>query len=739
MITNMDQFESVFDAITNNIVTNTEKIINMESVFGEKTYNQIASLNGTMQDVNKNLLSMLEFDREQARDQARRREQEKVTEKSAPIEPETPQSIPAAAPEEKAEGFFSDLFGSLSGIPFSQLITAAFIAPFVYKFVEGFIEEITDGVVDVTVAGITGISSMIQGKYFTAVNTMLKPFTSILSTVAKLGDDLMKSVRGIALAVTMNTSNFLNKMKTFSSTFTKVTATVGKIVNGAKSIFTSLGSFGSMLGKVGSFVSKVFSALPGAGTLKLLLGKLAWPITIVMGLVEAVRDYIETDGPRFEKFKAAVGGFFGEVVGAPLDLLKNISAWVLGKFGFDEQSEALQNFSFTDQIKKIVGGAFDVVKGVVNWVKDLFVDPKEALKTLWKTALGTYESFLDIIFYPIDKAVSWVKDLFVDPKEALNTLWKTALGTYESFLDIIFYPIDKAVSWVSGMFGWEPGEDFSMSKLVLGAFDSAVTWVKGKFTWNDETAPKMSIVETVTSWVEDLKLWVKGLFPELPTSDEISKAFFDSLPAWMQKAINAVSGNEPVQDREQILSNIDQLNAERSVIQDAISQLNSRGDRNKITKLENQLRDIDSQMDSYRNMLSDMDSYSTGTRGFVDFGKGTLAMLHDQEAVVPRGTPAGSFLDSLFDENWNPKLSQMTADAVGMPISAVAPVPMMKQKYVADSAEQRAIESTNAQRAIMSIAPNMMTNRPVTNNNSNTTIINNISPARSLDDPSMLK
>ena len=699
MISNIDQFESVFSAMTTNLIVNTEKIVNMESVFGEKTYNQIVSLNNTMDDINKNLMDMLAFDREQARDEARRREQEKVSEKPVPPEPESPAPAPTIVPKEETEGFFGNLFGALSGIPFSRLITAAFIAPFVYKFVEGFIEEITDGIVDVTVAGITGISSMIQGKYFSAVNTMLKPFTSILSTVTKLGENLMKSVRGVALAVTMTTADFLNKMKTFSSSFTKVTGTVGRIVTSVKDIFTSIGSFGATLGKVGAFVSRVFSALPGAGTLKLLLGRLAWPITVVMGLVEAVREFIETDGPRFEKFKAAVGGFFGEIVGAPLDLLKNISAWVLGKFGFDEQSEALQNFSFTDEIKKIVGGAFDVVKGVVDWVKDLFTDPKEAL----------------------------------------NTLWKTALGTYQSFLDIIFYPIDQAVSWVSGMFGWEPGKDFSLSDLILGAYGDAIAWVKGKFTWNDETAPKISIMETITTWVEDLKTWVKGLFPELPTSDEIAKAFFGSLPYWMQKAINAVSGSEPTQDREQILADMDALNAERVNLQNSISQLTSKGDRNKKIELENKLRELDSQMQDYSQALADLESYSTGTKGFVDFGKGTLAVLHNEEAVVPRNTPAGSFLDSLFDENWDPKISQMATDAVSLPMPAITSVPMMKQKFVAQSAEQAAIEQNRAQRAIMNIAPNVMTSRPITNNNSNTTIINNVSPARSLDDPSMLK
>ena len=50
-------------------------------------------------------------------------------------------------------------------------------------------------------------------------------------------------------------------------------------------------------------------------------------------------------------------------------------------------------------------------------------------------------------------------------------------------------------------------------------------------------------------------------------------------------------------------------------------------------------------------------SFRGGTRGFMDFGAGDLAVLHGREAVVPFNTAAGRFLDQYFTEQWEPKVS----------------------------------------------------------------------------------
>jgi hypothetical protein len=47
--------------------------------------------------------------------------------------------------------------------------------------------------------------------------------------------------------------------------------------------------------------------------------------------------------------------------------------------------------------------------------------------------------------------------------------------------------------------------------------------------------------------------------------------------------------------------------------------------------------------------------FATGTSGFQNFGRESLAALHGVEAVVPRNTPAGDFLDRYFTDDWQAK------------------------------------------------------------------------------------
>jgi hypothetical protein len=62
---------------------------------------------------------------------------------------------------------------------------------------------------------------------------------------------------------------------------------------------------------------------------------------------------------------------------------------------------------------------------------------------------------------------------------------------------------------------------------------------------------------------------------------------------------------------------------------------------------------------NYTNPADEFAGYATGTRGFVDFGSGTRATLHGLEAVVPRNTEAGKFLEKNFDDSWRMKLNTL--------------------------------------------------------------------------------
>lgn len=54
---------------------------------------------------------------------------------------------------------------------------------------------------------------------------------------------------------------------------------------------------------------------------------------------------------------------------------------------------------------------------------------------------------------------------------------------------------------------------------------------------------------------------------------------------------------------------------------------------------------------------NDIPSFMRGSRGFQDFGQGTVAVLHGREAVVPEDTPAGQLLSAFFDQKFEPRIS----------------------------------------------------------------------------------
>lgn len=57
--------------------------------------------------------------------------------------------------------------------------------------------------------------------------------------------------------------------------------------------------------------------------------------------------------------------------------------------------------------------------------------------------------------------------------------------------------------------------------------------------------------------------------------------------------------------------------------------------------------------------------FRTGTKGFVDFGPQSVALLHGREAVVPENTDAAHFLKQYFNDDWSKK-NELIRNATNM-------------------------------------------------------------------------
>jgi len=46
--------------------------------------------------------------------------------------------------------------------------------------------------------------------------------------------------------------------------------------------------------------------------------------------------------------------------------------------------------------------------------------------------------------------------------------------------------------------------------------------------------------------------------------------------------------------------------------------------------------------------INELPAYNIGTNGFQNFGAGTPVMVHNEEAIVPKNSPAGQMLESYY-------------------------------------------------------------------------------------------
>ncbi len=198
----------------------------------------------------------------------------------------------------------------------------------------------------------------------------------------------------------------------------------------------------------------------GLGT---LLGKLLWPLQVILGLDAVITDWMSTEGESlptriFSAFKA----LFNTIVSAPVDMIINAVAWVLEKMGLVKIADILKDFSFkdtwtkgADALFKLIGDMFD---GLIDFFKDFSIaDTFESIK---ETFFGIVDGVKDKVSKLFTAIVSkmtnfnlpdlgaWVKEKLMGLIESLKTVFTTILEALN--------PI-KGLKKIGGFFGF--GED----------------------------------------------------------------------------------------------------------------------------------------------------------------------------------------------------------------------------------------------------------------------------------------
>ena len=144
---------------------------------------------------------------------------------------------------------------------------------------------------------------------------------------------------------------------------------IKKLTDGLSKILTPIKTmFGTVAENAGAFAKTV--------------GKILKPLGFLFSAFDGIMAAINTEGDFLDKLGAFTSAFIGDFVGAPLDLLKDITAWVLEKFGFDGAAKYLKSFSFETLITDLVNGIFSTVGDAWRWLIGLLPSIDDIKKTM---------------------------------------------------------------------------------------------------------------------------------------------------------------------------------------------------------------------------------------------------------------------------------------------------------------------------------------------------------------------
>lgn len=447
----IDKFGPVLDSLELNSLKQAsflESIYQLTVVSDIEEARQI-SLLSRISDI---LQSQLDFDKEF---QERRKTEEDLGDIPTPetSRPVGDESEPAVTAEPAKLGL-------------AEMLTGALTAPFIFKFAKGFLQEVTDGLIELTAGGVTGIISGLQGRY----NALT---TAITGPLYKIFDSVTDSFKGLS---NLN-SNLANRFANIKSAFSAGLDSTSMIVRNVNGTFRSATLFDdvirgigaaftpvvNILSKIGGFIStigtkaaEIFSKIPGVTTLTGFIGKIAWPFTMIMGLFDGISEFRNTEGSMMEKILAGVGGFLGEIIGAPLDLLKGAVAWILDKLGFEKAAEILSSFGVEETIRSIFGGISDMISSVVtsikeffSWTGDIAVDGWNGLANFVSGIFGSVTDwFSEKLSFNLEDGDFSIQALFDTTIESIKTFFANLFDILPSLDEVKSTLTSMLPSWM---------------------------------------------------------------------------------------------------------------------------------------------------------------------------------------------------------------------------------------------------------------------------------------------------
>tara|TARA_E500000178_G_scaffold306670_1_gene319065 strand:+ start:2693 stop:4546 length:1854 start_codon:yes stop_codon:yes gene_type:complete len=294
-----------------------------------------------------------------------------------------------------------------------------------------------------------------QLKTLTKIN--MKPFVMVADLFKAIGRDLKPLG-----------TNIVKQVKTGVDVLNKGVAAVLRFLTPVTNFFKGIISAAK---SSASFMGGLSKVLPFFKTIGTTLGKFFLPVTVIMSVFDAVTGFMDgyDQGGVIGGIQGAITKVFNGLVAMPLNLLKDLLAFVLGIFGFDNAKAALNEFDFAKLFTNIFDGIFNGVRGAVDFIKELFTFPEDG------GALAAIGKLIDILLLPLNTAINFVKGMFGFTDEDGGRLPPFSIGKF------ITEMIEKVINYVKDIF-----PSFEDLKNLLPSAGDLISGFKNLFSFGGD-------------------------------------------------------------------------------------------------------------------------------------------------------------------------------------------------------------------------------------------------------------
>ena len=227
---------------------------------------------------------------------------------------------------------------------------------------------------------LKGDTFKVFGRFTTTMQDIATGFSKFLNPLVKAKDAVFNGFARMG--------NFFSSLKKQFKLFFLASGVIRSQINNLKSVFSIFGSTAQTGGKI---FQGLFSVIKPFFGVFARLGKfLGGPITIaIFGIIDSFMGAFQ--GFKEEGFLGgilgAIGGLARGIIGMPLDLIKSAISWIAGKLGFENFSNMLDSFSFSDMIfgmfMKVANIGNEIISNLFGGFEDGFgAGMKQMLKTL---------------------------------------------------------------------------------------------------------------------------------------------------------------------------------------------------------------------------------------------------------------------------------------------------------------------------------------------------------------------